>query len=296
MIRELKAWLANRYAPSTQTRYMRGIQAYLDQVGMDGIQHVKYREIWSYIGRIRSRGYSQGYVQTELAAVKIFHSFLVRSGYRTDDPTCDMVLRDSPSRHAPIQFQDLFSGAELELLLQRPSRYRLLENRDKLAISFYVRQAMTTGEISRILHDHVSWDEGTIFIPGSRKMASRILPLERDQLHWLEGYMTFDRSSLLGEKESDHLLVGKLGHPASGESLHYLIESQRDLFPARTLNPRTIRQSVIVGWFHEGKGIKDVQWMAGHKFASTTERYKPKDLGPLSDSVDRFHPLGGSGL
>jgi hypothetical protein len=32
--------------------------------------------------------------------------------------------------------------------------------------------------------------------------------------------------------------------------------------------------------------------MAGHRFPSTTERYKPTNLKELLGAVERFHPMG----
>ena len=58
-------------------------------------------------------------------------------------------------------------------------------------------------------------------------------------------YLEFERPFLLKQK-SEILFIGKLGNCETIDGLHYLIESQRNLFPGRKLNPKTIRQSVIV--------------------------------------------------
>ncbi len=73
------------------------------------------------------------------------------------------------------------------------------------------------------------------------------------------------------------------------DQIHHLVESQRFEFPERKLNPKTIRQSVIVNLFKQGWDVKDVQLFAEHGFPSTTERYKPQDLSELKDAVERWH-------
>ena len=126
---------------------------------------------------------------------------------------------------------------------------------------------------------------------GIRWSTSLESPLKPKQVAFAERYIYFDRDQLIKE-DTNSLFITKLGKAEKGESFHYLIESQRSLFPTRKLNPKTIRQSVITNWFRQGHGIKDVQIMAGHKYPSTTEAYKPQDLEALKSSIVRFHPLG----
>lgn len=84
------------------------------------------------------------------------------------------------------------------------------------------------------------------------------------------------------------MLIGKLGNPASSDQIQYLTESQRHLFSERKVNPKTIRTSVLVNLFKQGWDIKDVQLFAGHKYPSTTERYKPHDLSNLKEAVEKW--------
>jgi integrase/recombinase XerD len=102
--------------------------------------------------------------------------------------------------------------------------------------------------------------------------------------------LNYDCPKLLKIK-TDRFFITKLGTIEKGDSLHYLIERQRNLFPERTLNPKTVRQSVITNWFRQGLGIKEVQIIAGHKYPSTTEVYRPTDLGQLKNAIGRFHPV-----
>lgn len=85
--------------------------------------------------------------------------------------------------------------------------------------------------------------------------------------------------------------MNKLGNAETGEGLHYLIECNKFLFPERNLNPKTVRQSVIVNLFKKGMDIKDVQLFSGHKYPSSTEIYRPNDLSELQDAIGKFHPI-----
>jgi len=50
-----------------------------------------------------------------------------------------------------------------------------------------------------------------------------------------------------------------------------------------------IRQSVITGWLKE-KDLRTVQYMAGHRYVSSTERYRESNLEELKEALLKYHP------
>jgi integrase/recombinase XerD len=148
---------------------------------------------------------------------------------------------------------------------------------------------LTTGEIADLTVHDINIDRATIYVKAGRNI-NRILKLKDEQITFLTQYLTFDRPFLL-KYPTNILLIGKLGQPEAGEGIQYLIECQRMLYPDRKLNPKTIRQSVLVNLFKKGWDLKDVQLFAGHKYPSTTEVYLPKDLSILKEAISKFHPL-----
>lgn len=282
-------YLKERYREATVKRYLRSKETLEQHLGTDAAASASYRMIMEHIGTLREQGLGNAHLTTELAGLKAFFKYLVRSGARVDDPTRNIFLKGAPGR--VTQFQDLFSPDELELLLERPVRYEILKWRNKLIVSLLIYQAITTGELSRLTVHDVDLDNATVFIQASVKNCSRVLPLEAKQMLLFERYLTFDRPDLV-KYDTDALFIGKLGKPTDKDGFQYLIESMRELFPSRKLNPTTIRQSVIVNLFSKGWDIRDIQLFAGHHYASTTERYQPTDLTALAEGLDKWHPLG----
>jgi integrase/recombinase XerD len=82
-------------------------------------------------------------------------------------------------------------------------------------------------------------------------------------------------------------------HEAKGDSLQVWKRLSEEL---RKQNPRfqdvnQVRASVITHWL--GKhGLRQVQYMAGHRFISSTERYQVGQIADLQSDIDRFHPAG----
>ena len=284
----VEEYLAQRYPSSSTSRYLRAIQCFEQVLGEASVQ-ANFHTIVNYIGALRERGYSAGHLNTELQGIKKYYAWLQFTGQRVDNPAYNIKLNDIQSKD--VQFDDLFSLNELELLLERPSRYALLENRNKAAMGCYIYLGLTTGELASLKLNDLLLDQETVIVRSSRKLNTRTLLLPSNLQAYVERYLMFERPYLL-KGESDSLFITKKGVPEKGEGLHYLIESQRLLFPDRVLNPKTIRQSVIVNWFRQGKSIKEVQLLAGHKWPSTTERYKPVDLSDLKAALEQFFPLG----
>jgi len=57
------------------------------------------------------------------------------------------------------------------------------------------------------------------------------------------------------------------------------------------LNCQTIRQSVIANLLKQGHDLRIVQAFSGHKYPSTTERYKQNDVVALQQQINVFHPM-----
>lgn len=287
-MKSLEEFLFEEFTEGSAKRYLFAIQAFLNHMGEENAITSKYHHVTDYLNVLRDKGNSSAYVQTELYGIKNYYKWLLSTHQRNDNPTRNLYLKNVKGRN--VQFQNLFTEAELELLLERENRYALLNWRNKLAISFYIYQGLSTGEIVNLTIHDIDLDKGTVFIKAGRNI-SRILPLRSKQVIFSERYLTFDRPFLI-KFPTDCLFIGKLGQPEEGEGVQYLIECQRLIYPDRKLNPKTIRQSVTVNLFKKGLDIKDVQLFAGHKNPSTTEAYKPVDLRKLKEAVGKFHPLG----
>jgi integrase/recombinase XerD len=63
------------------------------------------------------------------------------------------------------------------------------------------------------------------------------------------------------------------------------------LFPDRSLNAKTTRQSVIANLLKQGHDLRLVQVFAGHKHPSSTERYRQTGVEELKAGIIKYHPL-----
>lgn len=57
------------------------------------------------------------------------------------------------------------------------------------------------------------------------------------------------------------------------------------------LNAKQIRVLVITKWL-KIHNIREVQYLSGHRYISSTESYLQNDIKGLQEEVQQFHPLG----
>ena len=249
----------------------------------------KFQQMVGYMEEV-TKQYSN--IQTRiriLSAIKKYYDYLVYTEQRQDHPCQTLTVRKGGNNS--IQLQDLFTGEELKGLLKRENRYKYLDNRNNVLLSFLIYQGLTSDEIIRLNLEDIDLDATTIYIKASGKLNRRTLKLVAEQIRPLEKYINETRPRLLRGK-TDTLLLNKLGHPIITSTINSILEPLSVLYPDRKLNPRAIRMSVISNWLNEKKlPIETVQEHAGHKWPSTTEKYLKTDNLKQVELINKYFPI-----
>jgi site-specific recombinase XerD len=289
MNQDLEGYLQGKYSPQTMKVYLLDIERYLQYMGPERAEKATYQEVMEYVDYLRKSFSNPGTINRMLYAVKAWYFYLITSGKRADHPCRQLRLKDA--RAGDIQLQDLFSSAEMEKLLQRKERYVKATQRNRVVISLLIYQGLRQGEIPRIRLEDIDLESGSIYVRAMTRAMARTLTLKPNQVMLLYDYIEKVRPALL-KTDTDRLVVTLRGTPDSGEGISYLVDTFKPMFPDRTLNARTIRQSVITNLLKEGKDLRVVQVFAGHKKISTTERYRQSGLEELQAAIEKYHPLG----
>jgi len=284
---KLQEYLNKRHTKGTADRYLRDIQIY--RKANPNHKTATYSDIMDYIGKLRQQYKNPQSVRTILYSLKKYYSFLVAADLRQDHPCKFIHLKDKQNRN--IQLQDLFTTDELEQLLERKERYINLKTKNRIILSLLIYQGLTTGELTRIELKDIDLEKAEIYIKSSSKLNSRTLKLKSKQILIFHKYITEVRPKII-KKETNLLIINKLGNPETGEQISYLVGTFKHLFLDRNLNPKTIRQSVITNLLKAGNDLRVVQVFAGHKYPSATEKYKQTNVEELKKEVQKHHPLG----
>jgi site-specific recombinase XerD len=292
---ELSSWLKKKYSQETAKMYERDIQHYMDQT--PNARTALYADVMLYVEGLRKTYLNPRTINRMLYGVKAYYNYLNETDQRETHPCKSLKLRDAKTKQ--IQLQDLFTESELESLLDRKERYESLRTRNRVIISLLIYQALKTGEIINLKASDIDLEKGTIYIRRTRKSNARKLELKPNQVLVFYQYIQEIRPALLekNQKETDQLIINLRGQPETGEGINYLVETMRHKYPGRKLNVRKIRQSVIANLLKpvsaggHGKGLREVQYFAGHRKISSTERYRQTGLEELKTAIMKYHPL-----
>jgi integrase/recombinase XerD len=265
------------------------------------LSQVTQADVMEFADQLKQGGYSIRLINQMMLALRYYFTWLQQDGQASHNPAAGIILKGTV-RNIP---HDLLTQKELELLYES---YQVRDNRtyrNKVMIGLFVYQALTREELDRLRPEHLKLREGKIHIPATGRQLSRVLSLQPHQILELHEYFLVIRPKILAERMEER--PGRKPDQYKAEQdiqrLFISINSLEDIknsllhlnYALRKLNPKykhakQIRQSVITEWLKE-KNLRTVQYMAGHRYVSSTERYQTTNLEDLKDALNKHHPL-----
>jgi integrase/recombinase XerD len=286
---DLYTYLRMHYSEKTAGAYLREIDIFL--FNYPDAWKMSYKDLLEYVGFLRKRYSNVATLNRTLSSMKVYYDFLCDMGVRDDQPARNIRLRGR--RNRDVQLQDLLSMEELELLFNRAERYGALETRNRVLMSLVVYQALLPREMEAIVITDLNLEAGEMYIRPTPKTSGRTLPLKPVQILLFYAYVQDKRPELLKENTSEKLLIGLRGGDMSGEDItKHIQRTARAVYGRRRVNAAVIRQSVIANLLKAGHDLSVVQAFAGHKYPSSTERYRQEGVETLKAAVGKYHPFG----
>ena len=177
-------------------------------------------------------------------------------------------------------------------------RSALSKERNALIVSILVYQGAVTSEINEIQLDDLDLIKATLKIRGSKRHNERVLPLKATQIGLFINYLQNIRPQLFEyhTKESDKLFLAlpefskKSTNNDSLMDIFKRLSKQLKSIDKQFLNFKQLRASVITFWL-KTQGLRKTQYLAGHKWISSTEEYLPNNLDDLTDDINKLHPF-----
>lgn len=243
-----------------------------------------YNDLLSWIDQLKQNGEGIKLVNRKLLSVRHWFSFFQLKNKEVANPAAGLYLKSGRKRLV----SGIVSFDNLEKLYQAYPVNDERELRNKVILSLLVYQGITTEELHHLETGHVKLREGKVKVPGSRRSNGRVLHLQAFQVLDLQQYVLRVRPKLTGEKEGQ-LFLSMEGRTELKNSLHHLFRALKKVEP-QISSANQIRQSVITYWL-KNHNLRQVQYMAGHKYVSSTERYQQNNIEDLQKEVNRYHPL-----
>lgn len=155
-----------------------------------------------------------------------------------------------------------------------------------------IYQGLKPQEMAAICVTDVNLEAGSIYIKSTHTTNSRTLSLKPSQILLLYTWLQQVRPQLLKGAGSDMLLIGHRGRPMSSDDIvKHVIRSYKNAYLERAVTTQAIRGSVIANLLAQGHDISVVQQFAGHKYPSSTERYRQSQVEALKTAIEQYHPM-----
>jgi len=265
------------------------------------VTDARYNDLLSFIDYCRLEGNTTGHINMKLRSIRNYYEYLKKLGAVTINPAANLYLKGTSHRVV----SGIIDFKALESIYQAYPATTLRQKRNKIILGLLIYQGLNTEDLSRLVTENVKLKEGKIHVPGDRRRNSRNMELKPFQILELHEYLTEIRPLIIkgienpkparkpdkinNERINNQLFISINGSEDIKNSLLHLFREIKKINPA-IINAIKIRQSVITYWL-KTMNLRQVQYMAGHKYVSSTERYQRSNLENLQNKLEKYHPL-----
>jgi integrase/recombinase XerD len=274
-------------SPRTVEAYARDLVEYLDalrqaRVGMpEAVRQEHVRGHLATLGR-RLSARSQA---RHLAAIRMFHRFLIAERHAPADPT-EQVETPRQARRLPV----FLTLDEVEALLEAPRDTTPAGLRDRAMLHVLYATGLRVSELVGLSVNSVQLDACYVVARGKGD-KERLVPLGRRAVAEVRAWLGRGRPVLLRGRASRALFVGPRGTALTRQGVWKLL--RRYALAAgikKRLSPHKLRHSFATHLVERGADLRVVQAMLGHADLATTQIYTHVDGRRLRAVYDAAHP------
>jgi integrase/recombinase XerD len=252
---------------------------------------IDYKMCLKFIKYLTRKGNSKKTVNHRLRSVKIYFNYLIDEAYRSDNPIENTIVQGAKrtinyNLLEADELEDLYYSFETDNYQEEYHKYTL--KRAKVIIGLIVYQGLNTTDLGNLKIEHLQLSKGKIYIPSTRRSNARELELKPWQIMEFMEYANEVRPIIQNklQNHSEQLFPTN----ARFNSIVYQIFKKLKKYNQKAENIKQIRASVITNWLGQ-YNLRKVQYLAGHRYISSTERYLQDDLENLHEIVNNFHPI-----
>lgn len=247
---------------------------------------IDYKTILKYIEELKKTGIKISTLQSYIGNLKIYFNYLQEENYRADNPIENINIKGK----VKTVLGNLLTADELEDLYYsyETKDNDLARKRNKIIIGLLVYQGLHTKELHYLKEEHIELYKGKINVPQTKRTNGRTLELKPWQLMEMMEYLQQVRPQIVPKGE-EQLFTSSYGNTNINNVIKK-ISDELKLINYNYQNAIQIRNSVIVNWL-KIHNLRKTQYLAGHRYISSTERYQQDNLEELHEMVNNFHPI-----
>ena len=253
-------------------------------------ERIDYKACLKYIKYLQRKQVNKKTVNHLLGIVKNYLNYLVDENHRSDNPIQKTTVRGV---RRTINY-NLLEADKLEDLYysfttanKQEQYHTYTAKRDKVIVGFMVYQGLDTRDIKSLQCEHLQLSKGKLYVPSTKKSNARELELKPWQIMELMEYQNEVREQLLMRLKCHTVQLFPYGDRFC---ITLTIVKKLKRFNQKVVSSKQIRASVITNWLGQ-YNLRKVQYLAGHRYISSTERYLQDDLENLHEIVNNVHPI-----
>lgn len=291
----LKSKAFTRKSIESRINVIRLFWKWLDKENLEA-EEISYNDLLLYMKYRSRKGTSQRTIQHYMGTIRHFYDHLIREEKITNNPASDIEVKGVKRK----VLYHILEPHELQALYNGYQDGTSKGIRNKVMLGLLINQGLKTEELARLEVKDINLREGKINVSGGVRSNSRIMKLEAHQVMEMYDYVLKARGEIKGinpkrkyqeRQETEKLFIGDGGNSSNFSNyMTRLMVKVRKLNP-RILNARQIRASVITKWLRM-YNLREVQYLAGHRYISSTESFLENEMEGLQEEVQQFHPLG----
>lgn len=274
------------YSKSTTKQKSNYTGLFLTWLESENLQtaEVTYKDMLSFIDYCNLESLSPKQINTILFSIKNYYDYKKERDPNITNPVQNLRVKGEVRRQ-PIS---LLKYPKLELIYSNYPSETIRDKRNKIILGLFIYQGITTEELHHLQTEDLNLKQGKINIAGNRRRNNRTLELQSFQILELYEYLNEIRPKINTEN-SVQLIISMEGKLQLKNSLYHLFISVKKK-NSNISSAKQIRTAVITHWL-KTHNLREVQYMSGHKYVSSTERYQSNDLENLQKKLEKYHPL-----
>ena len=249
-------------------------------------ESIDYKTFLKYVEELKKTGIKTRTLQSYIGNLKIYFKYLQEENFRADNPIENINIKGT----IKTVLGNLLTADELEDLYYsyETKDNDLARKRNKIIIGLLVYQGLQSKELQHLKEEHIELYKGKIHIPRTKRTNGRTLELKPWQLMEMMEYIQQIRPKIVPKGE-ENLFTSSYGNTNINNVIKKISEELK-LINYSYQNAIQIRNSVIVNWL-KIHNLRKTQYLAGHRYISSTERYKQDNLESLHEMINSFHPI-----
>jgi integrase/recombinase XerD len=299
-------------APTSIAHYVRELALFLAWINKEEIQITK-PDVLKYLEYLKNKRNLENISRSRiLNALNHYFTFLFKEEATASNPCAFLKIRGTKKKslyriYTPEELTQLYDNFYLlfvrdyddsHIPKNQQRQSSLSKQRNAVILNILINQGTTTKEIDKILLQDLDLMQATLKIRGGLKSNERILQLEATQIGVLMNYLQNIRPQFAQyhrtKSEKLFLTLPEYSRQETESSnlMHVfkpLVKQLKSLDP-NFLSFKQIRASVITNWL-KNQSLRKVQYLAGHRYISSTEKYHSNNLDGLINDIDKLHPF-----